>query len=197
VRSLYLRHRWLAAFTLLLGACATVPPPVASWPERRAALQDIGRFGLAGRVAVAAGSQGFSAGLRWTQRGELATVELSAPLGIGAARVEQSPSLLRLRTSRGVEVEGEEARELLRHDFGFDPPLESLRYWLLGVGDPASPAAETLDDAQRLAHLEQGGWSLDYGDYRRAGSQWLPRRLTLRRGEVRVRLLVRDWRLGS
>lgn len=77
---------------------------------------------------------------------------------------------------------------------GFDPPLASLRYWILGVPDPASPADETLDPAQqRLKSLAQGGWHIDYAGYVAVGSEWLPARLTLSRADVRVKLLVDDW----
>ncbi|HXY97755.1 MAG TPA: lipoprotein insertase outer membrane protein LolB, partial [Steroidobacteraceae bacterium] len=76
----------------------------------------------------------------------------------------------------------------------FEPPLTSLRYWILGVPDPASPADETLDSArQRLTRLEQDGWRIDYASYVAVGSEWLPARLTLERADVKVKLLVDDW----
>ena len=79
---------------------------------------------------------------------------------------------------------------------GFDVPIASLRYWVLGVPDPAQPAEETLDEAQqRLATLVQDGWHIDYTDYTSAAGASLPARITLQREAVRVRLLVEDWQL--
>jgi outer membrane lipoprotein LolB len=181
---------------LALSACATLaPPPPVSWPERRSTLQSLPGFSLRGRVAVAAGDSGFSAGLRWSQHGAAATVDLTAPAGLGAARIEQSGKALVFTTSRGVRLENDAASAALQSELGFEPPLGSLRYWLLGAGDPALPAQETLDAEQRLARVLQDGWTVDYQDYRNTGGQWLPRRITLRRENVRVRLLVQDWRL--
>ena len=59
------------------------------------------------------------------------------------------------------------AREgLTQQDSGFDPPLDSLRYWVLGVPEPGHPAQESLDALQRLASLEQDGWQIQYyGSY--------------------------------
>lgn len=189
-------RRLPAVVLLLLAGCVTLPPPPsASWPERRSALQGLSGFSLRGRVAVAAGDSGFSAGLRWSQRGDAATVDLTAPLGVGAAHIEQSGSTIVFTSSKGVRLENEAASAALAREFGFEPPLASLRYWLLGAGDPALPAEETLDNEQRLARVVQDGWTVDYQDYRRTGGQWLPRRVTLRRETVRVRLLVQDWRL--
>jgi outer membrane lipoprotein LolB len=63
------------------------------------------------------------------------------------------------------------------------------------VPDPAQPADETLDPGrQRLTRLEQDGWRIDYAGYVVVGSEWLPARLTLERADVRVKLLVDDWR---
>jgi outer membrane lipoprotein LolB len=181
---------------LLLAGCATLHPPTPlSWPERRSALQQVEFFRLRGRVAVAAGGSGFSAGLRWSQRGAAATVDLSAPLGVGAAHIEQSGQTVAVTTSRGVRLVNDAAIDALQREFGFAPPLASLRYWLLGAGDPSLPAQETLDGEQRLARIVQDDWTVDYQDYRRSGGQWLPQRITLRREAVRVRLLVQDWQL--
>jgi outer membrane biogenesis lipoprotein LolB len=64
----------MAALALLAG-CRTAPPVTvagpgadAPWPEQRAALEKLDRYGLNGRVAVAANGQGFSAGLRYQRR---------------------------------------------------------------------------------------------------------------------------------
>ncbi len=194
-----MRARAPVAFLLLLllgGGCATLPPPAPlAWPERRDALQRIEDFHLRGRVAVAAGAGGFNAALRWVQRGAGAQVDLAAPLGIGAAHIEQQGGSVVMTTSQGAHLEGAAAREAVRREFGFEPPFTSLRYWLLGAADPASPAVETLDGEQRLAQLVQDGWRIDYAEYQVAAGHWLPRRLTLRREAVRVRLLVQEWRL--
>jgi outer membrane lipoprotein LolB len=181
---------------LLSAGCATLPPPAPlSWPERRSVLQQLEGFRLRGRVAVAAGQGGFNANLRWAQRGGDASIDLAAPLGIGAAHIEQQGAGLVVTTSRGVRLADGEARDAVQREFGFQPPFASLRYWLLGAADPSLPAEETLDGAQRLARLVQDGWTIEYADYQPRVGQWLPYRLTLRRDAVRVRLLVQEWRL--
>src|SRR5688572_32371111 len=62
---------------LVLAGCRTVPPPTivgpgadAPWAEQRAGLETLARYGLDGRVAVAANGQGFSANLRYAQRAD-------------------------------------------------------------------------------------------------------------------------------
>jgi outer membrane lipoprotein LolB len=196
-----MRSSRLAAVLVIAGlaACRTAPPlqPAAeSWRARRPQLQAQAHFALHGRVAVAAGTEGFNANIRWVQDGSHSEVTLEGPLGVGGAQISASGEELRLVTSRGEAVENEAAHEALTQRLGFDPPLASLRYWVLGVPDPAEPATEAVDaDRGRLSSLTQGGWHIDYGAYTSANGEPLPARLTLERDAVRVRLLVDGWQL--
>jgi outer membrane lipoprotein LolB len=198
-----MRREWLrlgAALTIAtLAACRTAPVPSptgAAWEVRRPELQARNHFELKGRVAVAAGNEGFNANLHWTQEGGRSFLTLEGPLGVGGAQVTASGPELSLVTSRGEHMDSDAAHAALEARLGFDPPLSSLRYWVLGVPDPASPFTEALDaQSQRLSGLTQSGWRIDYTAYTAVGAQSLPSRLTLQRDAVRVRLLVDDWQL--
>jgi outer membrane lipoprotein LolB len=191
------RLRLGAALLAVLAGCRTLPPaPPAgeSWELRRPQLQSLEHFALRGRVAVAAGGEGFNAGLRWTQEGNRSEVTLEGPLGVGGAQLTASGDDLTVVTSRGERIESAAAHAELAARLGFDPPLSSLRYWVLGVPNPGQPARELLDPAQqRLAALTQAGWHVEYQSYTSASGEALPARMTLQREAVRVRLLVDDW----
>ena len=183
---------------LILAGCVSAPRPAAvpavPWSQQRLRLQGLDPFEMSGRVAVAAGSEGFTAHLSWEQHGPRSTLELNGPLGIGAMRVVAEGERLNVETSKGEKLASDEARTELADKLGFDPPLASLRYWVLGVPDPAQPSIETVGADQRLAELEQDGWQIVYASYMSAGgATWLPQRLTLLRGDVRVRLIVDHW----
>ena len=188
----------VAAAALALAACRAAPlpgPAPPPWLTRRPELQARAHFELKGRVAVAAGTQGFNARLRWQQDGARAQLALEGPLGAGAVHIDAQGSDLDIVTASGARLASDAARAELSARLGFDPPLASLRYWILGVPDPAEPCEETLDPGrQHLTRLEQDGWRIEYGSYVVVGSEWLPARLTLERADVRVKLLVDDWR---
>ena len=188
-----------AAALAVLAGCRTLPPappPGASWETRRPQLQSLEHFQLHGRVAVAAGGEGFNASLLWTQDGTRSEVTLEGPLGVGGAQLTATGDELTVVTSRGEHIESAAAHAELAARLGFDPPLASLRYWVLGVPDPTQPATESLDPAQqRLSGLTQGGWHVEYQSYESAGDGALPARLTLQRDAVRVRLLVDGWQI--
>jgi outer membrane lipoprotein LolB len=188
----------ISALGWALTACRTVPvspAPSVAWSVRRPALQSLGRFGLNGRVAVAVGKQGFNAGLRWSQSGALTRLALTGPLGAGGVEVTADGGDLSVVTSSGKRLGSADARAELEDKLGFEPPLTSLRYWVLGVPDPGAPASVQLDSQQRLTRLTQEGWQVEYTAYMPVGAEWLPRLLTLRREDVRVRMVVDGWQL--
>lgn len=194
----------LLALCALLGACATAPlrpsqanlPPQLSWAQRQALLlQDVDHFTLTGRLAASNGHQGVSAGLRWRQQGADAELSLTGPLGIGGARVLLAHGQLSITTGSGHHLAGAAAGEQLTALLGFDPPLRSLRYWVLGVNDPLLSAAPSLDARHRLTQLQQDGWRIDYDEYFAVAGQWLPRRLTLSHDDLRLKLVINAWQL--
>jgi outer membrane lipoprotein LolB len=181
---------------VVLAGCHTAPvrlPAAHPWPERKAELQQRERYELKGRVAVAAGGEGFNARLRWTQDGSKSQVSLQGPLGTGGVELVADGDTLSIQDAHGERMGDEAAREELRSRMGFEPPLASLRYWVLGVPDPSQPAEEVVDESQHLTHLTQGGWQIEYPAYMPVNDQSLPQRITLQAADVRVRLLVDSW----
>ena len=77
---------------------------------------------------------------------------------------------------------------------GFEPPLDSLRYWIQGVPDPATPTTEMPDAQGYLGSLEQGGWTVTFTAYMQTADGALPQKLTVARGNVRVKLVIDAWR---
>lgn len=190
-----MRRSWLL-LAILLAGCQTAPvrlPTGEPWPQRKAELQQRSHYVVKGRVAVAAGGEGFNARLRWVQDGPQAQLSLEGPLGAGGVQITAKGEDLSIVTSGGEHLGSEAARAELASHLGFQPPIGSLRYWMLGVPDPDHPAQETVDDGQRLIHLAQAGWEIEYPAYMPVDGQSLPSRVTLHSSDVRVRVLVDSW----
>lgn len=191
-----LRRALCALALVALASCRTAPvhePAAQSWEARRPQLQSLERFELKGRVAVAAGGEGFNARLRWSQVGNRTNMSLEGPLGTGGVQVSSDGAALSVVNANGQRLDSEAARAELRNRLGFDPPLSSLRYWVLGVPEPGPPARESLDTQQRLSTLDQNGWQINYTEYTSVNGGWLPSKLTLQRDNVRVRVVVDGW----
>ena len=138
---------------------------------------------------MAAESQGFSANGTWKQAEEISELALEGPLGVGGVYVITSESV-EIETGQGEQL-GQDAAAARDRVIGFALPISSLRYWVLGVPDPASDADEELDTQGRLAALKQNGWPIAYANYeyeRRSGF----RSRTTRKCTLRVKA-CRHW----
>ena len=187
-----------AAVLLLAGGCATLPPAgeVRDWPAERAALQALDCWSLDGRIAVAAGEDGFTGGFDWVQSGEQADVALSSPMGGSAVKIRiQGDRVDVIAHGQGATAENSQA--LLARYFGPDRalPAAEMRYWLLGVPAPHAPAEETLGADRRLTALAQAGWEVRFDRYEGVGRLALPARLEMTTEGLRLRVVVSDWRL--
>ncbi len=187
-----------AAMLSLLAGCATLPPPESEteWPARREALQALDAWMLAGRIAVAAGEDGFSGGLRWAQARDHADIAVSGPMGGKglSIRVEGGRAAVVVDGQPLAEAESE---RLLARYFGEGRPLPvaEMRYWVIGVPAPGLPADETLGEDRRLASLAQAGWQVRYDRYETVGALALPSRIEMTTEGLRLRFVASDWEL--
>lgn len=193
---------WLVAVIVLLTACVTSPrrtDVVLDGVAQRDVIAGLDAWRLEGRVAVAAGSEGFNASLDWNQDGADSSVRLASPLGAGSLRLKFDDEHLHVETSRGQVLEGEEARGALQDQLGFAPPLEALRYWLLGLQAPGADAMEERNLDGQLLWLTQHGWRVEYQEFlpqsSAQGALLLPRRLRATREDLRLRVVIDSWRL--
>jgi outer membrane lipoprotein LolB len=173
------------------GSRAPLVAPAGPWEERSRALTTMETYALSGRIAVAAAEQGFSGALRFEQKVRQSQLQLDGPLGVGGLRLEWNGDTLRMLTSRGEELDGEAARAAIEARLGFALPLDELRYWLLGVPAPATPADLTVNGDNRLSGLQQSGWRVVYTEY--GATSGMPQKLTAQKESARVRVIVDQW----
>jgi outer membrane lipoprotein LolB len=193
-----IRRAGLSLVLLALAGCATTPesvdlPPIDSWEVRNEVLGDIQDWEFKGRIAVKAGDDGFDGKFNWTQAGAAFKATVGGPLGMGTVRIEGDGRTMVLTDKDGESTVLEDAEAELYWRYGWTIPIASLRYWALGIPDPADPAVTELDDDGRLARLSQRGWSVEISRYREGGGQQMPRNLTATNPETRVRMVIDRW----
>ena len=92
---------------------------------------------------------------------------------------------------------GPQAEAALRARLGTDLPLASLRYWMIGLPDPAATAQVTESGSAPRRIIDQHGWNIAYDAFAEAGGFVLPSRVTATSGDVRLKLSVSDWAISS
>lgn len=188
---------WLAV--ALLAGCATTPknaidlPDISTWPLRQQVLGDVEYWQFRGRIAVKAGDEGFNAKFNWTQTGEDFYASVSGPLGIGTVLIEGDGDRITLTDKDGEKTVLDDPEADLWYRFGWTIPVNSLRFWALGIPDPREPSITEFDEDGRLSHMEQRRWRVDISRYREAAGQIMPRTLTATNPDTRVRMVIDRW----
>jgi len=185
----------LAALTL--AGCATREslslPELGDWDSRQYLLGQLDDWEFNGRIGVTAGDDGFNASLRWAQNGNDFQATVSGPLGIGTVRLEGDGRRVELTDKDGNRTVLDDAENDLYLRYGWTIPVQSLRYWALGIPDPAAPATTEFDEQGQLQGLAQGGWNVSITRYGDGGGQAMPTRLTAVGEETRVKLVIHNW----
>lgn len=167
----------------LLASCASVPPASpdidpatlnAAWALRQQQLGSVHGFQLNGRVAVKGG--GLSGALRWQQEGAHFSLRIAGPFGAGALSMEGTAEQVAIK-GKDIDIVTTEPQLVLAQRTGWRLPLDSLRWWVLGLPDPQSEADVVLDADGRALQMQQAGWTLRYSDYRRDSTPALPGRI--------------------
>jgi len=192
-------HRGPAAIAALamLHGCATpsgvMLPPLDDWHTRQQVLGAVRDWSFSGRLAVSDGEDGFNGKLRWRQERQHFAAELSGPLGAGRVEISGNGRRVTVTEKDGSVTVLANAERDLRARYGWSIPVASLRYWALGIPDPALPAAAGFGDDGLLRTLAQGGWQVTIDEYRDGGGQPMPRRMTALNAGTRVRLVIDHW----
>ena len=187
----------VAVALLSLSACATQQgvdlPDISQWENRQAILGRLDKWQFSGRIAVKTGDDGFNGKLRWIQDEDSFRATVSGPLGIGTVRIEGDRDGVEITDKDGTATVLQDVEMELYYRYGWTIPVESLRYWVLGIPDPRVPAAIEFDDLDRVSRIEQRGWNVNVGAYREAGGQQMPARLVASSRETSVRLVIDKW----
>ena len=138
-------RRSLLPLLLLLSACATQRGhnlnDITDWESRQRILTDTTRWEFSGRIGVSAANEGFNGKIWWWQRDQYYRARISGPLGVGSILVDGDGDGATVTDEEGEVTKMADAEMELRQRYGWTIPLSSLRFWVLGVPDPARQAA--------------------------------------------------------
>ncbi len=190
---------------MLLSACATVTPPQSgdgvarehAWQAHLQRMAGVTRWELRGRIAVKGPQGAWQAHLVWRQHPGHFEIDLLSAFGQHLARLRGEAGRIELLLPDGQRYRARDAERLLQTRLGWSLPLAGLSHWVRGMPVPGEARQRVLDAAGRLASLEQQGWRIDYGRYRRADGIMLPGKVVLVRKELRLRLVVDRWTLET
>ncbi len=151
------------------------------------------QFSLQGKIGVKTPDQSGSAFYTWIQNGPQFNIQLNGALGVGKTIIEGQAGQVTLDNAKTGLITAATPEELLQQATGWVAPITALVDWV--QARPATAQAEIQkDDADRIAHLKEAGWSVDFSYVDQAT---LPNKLILTQQleneqENRITLLIQN-----
>ena len=187
------------AALVFLAGCASQAPQDDSgrqsgdWDDQKSEVEAFDTWTLVGKAGLRTSEENTSANLDWNQHPHYLRMLISGPFGGGRNVLEGREGRFSLSNSEG-RFEAESPEALMEEQLGWALPVSAMSDWVRGLpGDHDNYQLET-DELGFPSHLAQDGWEIDYHDWERVEGMWLPRRLVMNYDDIRITLVVNDWR---
>lgn len=183
---------WLSQFMVVIGltGCAALAPTA---PPTSGAILAVGtghaHFALSGRLSVRDGQRIEIAGIRWERTAVAESLVLSTPLGSTVASLHKAVNGPALLKASDREATAADMESLVQDALGTAVPLRALGWWIQGLN--ADVVAGTRSDSGRT--FNYAGWDINIEEFPLNDRVPVARRLTARKGEVTLRLVIDDW----
>lgn len=169
---------------LLVGCVTTGPQPDGSELTEN--------WAFTGKMAVRNATEASSFNVDWQQMAQAFEIELSGPLGQGAAKIEGEPGYVTLQRGGDFWQAGS-LSELGNQVADLNLPLDHLQYWVRAKPYPGSRAELKRAESGQVESIRQSGWMVTYPAYYGEGATALPRRIDFERNDSSGRLVIRNW----
>ena len=183
-------------FILMLGigllvACSNVPVRTDEHyaVSQRTHLYLLKKWTFDGRISLSDGKESWSASIVWAHTEGKDEIRLSGPLGQGAAVITLTDKLVTVNRGDEKPKQSTQVEEFIQKQLGVFVPVRALRFWVLGLINPASPYSEKGDG------FRQSNWDVHYLQMQNVGTEWLPRKIGVEQGESKLKLIIDQWTL--
>jgi outer membrane lipoprotein LolB len=186
-------HRFLglifSAILLMISGCTALAPVPGEvyMKSGRSHLYDLGEWRLEGRIAITGIKDSWTANIEWWHLPGVEKLKLSGPLGQGATVIELTDEKVTIDRGSGKVSTSNQPEQFINQQIGIFVPLRSLRYWAIGLPEEEQEFQPTADG------FVQEGWLVAYKEMQKSGNETLPRKLTVTKPQVKLKLVVDQW----
>lgn len=173
-----------------------------SVPVREAALSKLNNFRFSGGLGIWTDEQSIPARVQWQQAGDVFTLMLSGPMGLGDMQLEQSDGQSTLTRGNTVVASGASADRVIQQGLGLSAPVpvEQLKLWVRGL--PGEAKSVKRDAQGKLASLRfqdatGTGWQTRFKSYTEFNGLEVPSLITASGGRYSVRLVLKKWQMSA
>jgi outer membrane lipoprotein LolB len=187
----------------LIGACAREPllrdsVQLRAWKQHQSLLLQLKDWKIQGRVGLYTPDEAWPGDIHWSQSEQNYDMRIIAPLGAGSLHIYTVDGGVMLEhSSEPMAQFSADPEALIEQKFGWQLPVNSLRYWMTGVPSPHGKlsAEMDLDEKGRLISLQQSGWNIQFSNYKNVSGYELPAKVLLEHKDLSVKIVIRKWQI--
>lgn len=152
------------------------------------------KWAITAKLGIRTAEDSGSVTLNWQQNLDEYRIRVQGPLGQGSALIEGDRSFISIQRPGKDTVYSYDPAELIWQTFGWQLPIDNLRYWVRGISSPESPI-DTLVLSQQgtLESLSQAQWELTFSRYEKIEEWLLPKRIRAKLDDTQLTLIIRTW----
>lgn len=162
---------------------------VSSWQERQSRLMGVAlaHWHARGSLLIHYNNQTNLGHFDWHEQNGCYNLQIRGPLSVGGVQIIGRPGHVTLQNGHSKNnrtLSASSPEKLLLTQLGWHIPITPLRFWILGLPAPKTPAHIQLDTFNRLVVLEQSGWRIHFSRFVQINGIALPQRLNLQAAAV-------------
>jgi outer membrane lipoprotein LolB len=192
---LNIKGHWFICWiiVLVLSGCSsiTLEHEPAYSKHARELLYNLDIWLFNGRLAITGQNDSWSANVNWRHAVDKEEIKLSGPLGQGATIIKLSNDFVSVDRGDGKVQTSEQSEEFVNQQLGVFVPINSLRYWVIGLPEPSQSFVETSDG------FTQADWLVRYAQMQAVNGQSMPRKMTVSNSRVKLKLIIDQWILND
>ncbi|MDP2904237.1 MAG: lipoprotein insertase outer membrane protein LolB [Methylovulum sp.] len=173
----------------LLSGCATFQKETVGPYSRTSLLQfyKLTQWTFGGRVAITGQKDSWWANISWEHNADKDLIRLSGPLGQGATVIRLTGDMVTVDRGNGDVQSSVQPDVFVSQQVGITVPVQSLRYWVLGLPEPTQVFEENGSG------FKQSGWQVEYKQMQPVDNQAMPRKITVMNEQVKLKLIIDQW----
>jgi outer membrane lipoprotein LolB len=154
-------------------------------------LSDLEQWQLLGRIAMSNEEDSWSANIDWRHEADKEVLNLSGPLGQGAARIVLRSDSIMIDQGNGQVGFSKNIDAYIKQQLGFFIPLSALRFWVIGLTEPDKPFVRFEEG------FSQFSWNIQYHNYIQVGKERMPRKIKIKNNSAQLKLVIDQWVLND
>lgn len=177
---------------ILLSGCSLFPVEPVAVPYSKTAtlpLYKLEKWTLEGRLSITGRNDSWTANIDWQHGLNKEQIKLSGPLGQGATLIQLTDGMVTIDRGDGKPQSSSQPEAFINQQLGMFVPVQSLRYWVIGLPEPNTDFVETATG------FKQAGWLIEYKQMQNVQATTMPYKLNVTNEQVKLKLIVDQWLL--